>query len=80
VKRLPVAYEFVASQIEDRRAVLVHCRQGRDRTGMFMAYFLKKSLGLTTEESIRRLKAVRPIALGAQGWDVFVREVLAACK
>ena len=80
LERLPIAYEFVAGQIEAGKAVLVHCRQGKDRTGLFMAYFLRTSLGVSPVEAVRRVKTVRPIAFSAEGWDVFALEVLQECR
>ena len=79
LERLPEAYAWVSGHIEHGRTVLVHCRQGKDRTGMFMAYFLKTRQGLSTEAAIARVMQVRPIALTATGWDQFAIEVLDAC-
>lgn len=78
-ERLPLAYAWARAEIESGRPVLVHCRQGKDRTGLFMAYFLKMRLGLGSREAIARVMAVRPIALTAEGWDRFAVEVLDAC-
>lgn len=76
LQRLPTAYTWARGEIESGRPVLVHCRQGKDRTGLFMAYYLKRRHGLTTDEAIARVKAARPIALTADGWDRFAVEVL----
>jgi len=78
--RLPMAYEFALSEIESGKSVLVHCRQGKDRTGLFMAYFLRQQLGLDTRDAIERVKTVRPIALTAEGWEDFAIEVLDSCR
>ena len=78
--RLPMAYDYALNQIESGNSVLVHCRQGKDRTGLFMAYFLRQQLGLSTEDAIERVKAVRPIALTAAGWQQFAVEVLDSCR
>lgn len=80
LERLPIAYEFVAACIASCKAVLVHCRQGKDRTGLFMAYFLRRSLGISPVEAVGRVKAVRPIAFSAEGWDEFALEVLQASQ
>jgi len=79
LERLPQAYAFARGEIESGRTLLVHCRQGKDRTGMFMAYYLKVHLGLDSHSAIARVKAVRPIALSADGWNEFVLEVLDSC-
>ena len=78
--RLPMAYDYALNQIESGNSVLVHCRHGKDRTGLFMAYFLRQQLGLDTEDAIERVKAVRPIALTAAGWQQFAVEVLDSCR
>jgi protein-tyrosine phosphatase len=49
------------------------------RTGLFMAHYLKMQHELPTLDAIAAVKAVRPIALSADGWDQFAIEVLDAC-
>jgi len=78
--RLPMAYEYALNQIESGHSVLVHCRHGKDRTGLFMAYFLRQQLGLSTGDAIERVKTVRPIALTAEGWEDFAIELLESCR
>lgn len=78
--RLPIAYEYALNQIESGNPVLVHCRHGKDRTGLFMAYFLRRRPGLSTRDAIERVKKVRPIALTAEGWEDFAIEVLDSCR
>lgn len=75
-----MAYEFALDEIESGNSVLVHCRHGKDRTGLFMAYFLRQQFGLSTADAIERVKAVRPIALTAEGWEDFAIEVLDSCR
>lgn len=79
LERLPLAYAFASDIINTNRAVLVHCRQGKDRTGLFMAYYLMKHRGHSVAAAISQLKAVRPQALSATGWDAFAIEVLSRC-
>ena len=43
-----------------------------------MAYYLLRRDKLSVEEAIGQVKAVRPIAMSAQGWDEFVPKVLVA--
>jgi len=73
---LPRAYAFVSEKASAGVASLVHCYSGKDRTGLFMAYFLVRSQGLQPHDAIARVKAVRPIALSAEGWDQFALNVL----
>ncbi len=72
----PKALDFVYQQREGGAATLVHCRQGKDRTGLFMAYYLCKRRGLEPEAALAQIRSVRPIALIATGWDSFPLEVL----
>jgi len=74
---LPRAYDFVTQELGRGHAVLVHCTAGKDRTGMFLSYFLMREHGLTPHAAISAVREVRPIALSAAGWDNFAREVLA---
>jgi protein-tyrosine phosphatase len=80
LERLPLAFTFARNQIGAGRALMVHCRHGKDRTGLFMAYYLKMQYGLSTSEAIFRVMTVRPIALSAECWDQFAVEVLDACE
>ena len=77
-RTLPQQLAFVRSSIAAGRTVMVHCTSGKDRTGMFMSYYLAKTEGLSTAAAIDEVKRVRPIALTAAGWDPFTRQVLAA--
>jgi protein-tyrosine phosphatase len=80
LERLEMCYAYARSEIEAGRTLLVHCRHGKDRTGMFMAHYLKMQRSLSTLEAIDQVKAVRPIALTADGWDQLAIEVLDACE
>ena len=78
--QLPKAYAFAVATVATGKAVLVHCRQGKDRTGLFMAYYLLQQRGIAVEEAIAAVKQVRPQALSATGWDAFAVEVLTRCE
>lgn len=75
---LPAALEFALEAIESDRSVLVHCHSGKDRTGMFLSYYLCKTEGLAVDAAIEEVRRVRPIALSALGWEAFTRNVLEA--
>ncbi len=79
LESLPRAFAFVSKNRELGKKTLVHCRQGRDRTGMFLAYYICKQYGVSPEDAIRQLKELRHDALAAEGWDEFTLEVLHAC-
>jgi protein-tyrosine phosphatase len=74
---LPRAYEFVSAEMNRQRRVLVHCSSGKDRTGLFLSYFLMRHEGLSVEEAIGVVRQVRPIAMSAWGWEAFAKRVLA---
>jgi len=74
---LPEAHAFVLERHAAGRAVLVHCSAGKDRTGLFMSYFLMRERGLDVDAAIRQVRAVRPNALSAMGWEALARRVLA---
>ncbi len=75
---LPKALEFALLSIDSGKSLLVHCTSGKDRTGMFLSYFLCKTEGLAPAEAIQAVKHVRPIALSAKGWESFTLQVLDA--
>jgi len=76
VNALPRALSFALHSIENQRRVLVHCSSGKDRTGMFLAYFLCVTEGLAPSDAIREVRRVRPIALTAEGWEQLAGRVL----
>ena len=76
VEALPRALQYARDAIESGRTVLVHCSSGKDRTGLFLSYYLCVLEGLPPSEAIREVKRVRPIALTADGWESFSLEVL----
>jgi Dual specificity phosphatase, catalytic domain len=78
LRALPRAYAFVQAQIAEGRGVLVHCSSGKDRTGLFLCYFLMRQVDLSPVEAIEAVRRVRPIALSAVGWEEFAVQVLAS--
>ncbi len=60
--------------------VLVHCRSGKDRTGMVLAAYLIEFEGCNEKEAMEKVTAVRPIAFSAAGWMEFGLEVLGLFK
>jgi protein-tyrosine phosphatase len=74
---LPIAGAFVEDEIARGHGVVVHCTAGKDRTGLFLAYFLMRHTGVSAEHAITQVRRSRPIALSAIGWEAFARQVLA---
>ena len=76
---LPKGYEFVLKNRKLGRRTLVHCRQGRDRTGMFLAYNILRQFRVSPEVAIAQLRETRSDALAAEGWEEFTLQVLRDC-
>jgi protein-tyrosine phosphatase len=76
VDALPKALRFVLSSIKTGRSVLVHCSSGKDRTGMFLTYYLCATESLAPARAIEEVRRVRPVALSAEGWETFALDVL----
>jgi len=72
---LPRILSFI-DQTLHRGPVLIHCRSGKDRTGLAMAAYLIQNKGLTVAAAMRRVLEVRPIAFTAEGWMGFSEAVL----
>jgi protein-tyrosine phosphatase len=73
---LPKAFAFALQVEQAGMATLVHCHSGKDRTGLFLSYYAMRKWGVTPAVAIARVKAVRPSALSAPGWEEFALEVL----
>ena len=73
---LPEAYDYVRGELDKQRAVLIHCRSGKDRTRLFMCYFLVRESGMPVIDAIAEVRRVRPIALSAEGWQDLAAAVL----
>jgi protein-tyrosine phosphatase len=78
IDALPKALKFALRSIQSGRSVLVHCSSGKDRTGMFLSYYLCAAEGMGPDEAIRAIRYVRPTALSAEGWEKFALQVLRA--
>jgi protein-tyrosine phosphatase len=77
---LPAALAFAQENISRGVPVLVHCTAGKDRTGLFMAYYLMQCEDCSLQQAMERVRAVRPVALTADGWYDFALQVLSASK
>lgn len=72
---LPKTMNFIAKH-KKRGTVLIHCRSGKDRTGLVMGAYLIQFEGVKAREAMVQVLKVRPIAFSAEGWIPFVRDVL----
>ncbi|WP_445945276.1 phosphatase domain-containing protein [Shewanella sp.] len=76
---LPKALAFIDQCEADNLPVLIHCRSGKDRTGLMMAYYLMQH-GAAPLHAVSQVRNVRDIAFSAEGWDQFVFDVLYALQ
>lgn len=79
VAQLPKALAFIRHCEASDKAVLIHCRSGKDRTGLIMAYYLMDN-GAAPLHAVSQVRSVRDIAFSAEGWDQFVFDVLYALQ
>ncbi|WP_076542927.1 dual specificity protein phosphatase family protein [Shewanella sp. UCD-KL21] len=79
VAQMPTALAFIRECEAQNIAVLIHCRSGKDRTGIMMAYYLLDN-GAAPVHAVSQVRSVRDIAFSAEGWDQFVFDVLYALQ
>lgn len=79
VAQLPKALAFIQQCEADNLPVLVHCRSGKDRTGLIMAYYLMVN-GAAPLHAVSQVRSIRDIAFSAEGWDQFAFDVLYALQ
>ncbi len=75
LQNIPGAMDFIREN-QVRGPVLIHCRAGKDRTGMIMAAYLIEFEGYDAKSAMDKVIEVRPIAFTAQGWKEFGLHVL----
>jgi len=73
IRQIIPIVDFVAEELAAGRPTLVHCRKGNDRTGAVLAGYLIRHQGLSPDEAIRRLLAVRRTALRSLGFKKLVQ-------
>ena len=79
LQNLPRAMDFIHQNLASG-PVLIHCRSGKDRTGMVMAAYLIDYEGYEAIGAMDKVIEVRPIAFTAEGWMDFALEVLSLYK
>lgn len=76
IKQLERAYAFAAKQADLGRPLLVHCRYGHDRSGLFLAYYLCVRHNYTPQAAIEEVRSRRAACLRAHGWQRFTLALL----
>lgn len=75
LENLPKAMAFIQVQ-KAAGPVMIHCRSGKDRTGLVMAAYLIQFEGMTAKDAMDKVFSVRSIAFSAEGWIPFALDVL----
>ncbi len=75
LRNLPKAMRFINDNLA-HGPVLVHCRSGKDRTGMVLAAYLVSFEGDSVKDAMNKVLSVRPVAFSAEGWLEFGHNVL----
>ncbi|MFQ3280919.1 dual specificity protein phosphatase family protein [Reinekea sp.] len=75
LRNLPRTISFIEKNIE-AGPVLIHCRSGKDRTGMVLAASLIVREGLIPSVAMAEVLKVRDIAFSADTWMDFGLDVL----
>merc|ERR1719374_106307 len=55
--------------------ILLHCRSGRGRTGMFLAAFLIKYEGLCAEVAIKAVRSLRPLSIETREQELCLKSL-----
>jgi len=79
VEQLPKALAFIRECEANNMPVMIHCRSGKDRTALLMAYYLMEN-GAAPLHAVSQVRAARDIAFSAEGWDQFAFDVLYALQ
>lgn len=71
--RLEGVLATMRAEVSAGRPTLVHCHAGKDRTGLALTAYLVRYHSLAIDEAIREVRAVRPIAMTAPGYEATAR-------
>ncbi len=76
IASLPKAFEYLVTSLNKNHKVLVHCKAGKDRTGLLLSYFFARTNGISSLQSITRIREINPEALSSEGWEAMAINVL----
>lgn len=77
---LDVLTDSVLREIKDGHKVLVHCHQGKSRSGLFNAIVVMKLLYVDGKTAIEIVRKGRPEALGNQSFAAYVESLPAPTR
>lgn len=70
--KIDSAVDFVHGQIEDGRAVMVHCAAGMGRAGTILACYFVKYKKLSADDAIKKIRDERPGSIQSQVQEMAV--------
>jgi len=73
LRELEAVLDTVHAEVRAGQPVLIHCHAGKDRTGLALTAYLVRYHGLDIDTAIERVRAVRPIAMSAPGYEATAR-------
>jgi predicted protein tyrosine phosphatase len=74
---VPEAVDYLLEKMgKNKRAVLVHCHAGNDRTGTVLAAYLVATQNVTPEDAIERIRDLNPDAVSASGYEEMALDIL----
>lgn len=68
------AVSSIISEVDDHKNVLVHCRAGRNRTGLVVCSYLV-ARGMSPDEAIEHFRRVRPNGLANPAFEEYIRRL-----
>lgn len=61
--------------LERRESIVLHCRSGRGRTGMFLAAYLIKFEGMDADTAIQTVRSVRPNSIETRDQELSLQRL-----